>query len=292
MHILVTDSGLGGLSVCAGIERRLRQTGRVPGVRLTYFNAWPEEGLGYNSIADVPSRVRMFDRALMRMDQLKPDRILIACNTLSVLYPLTDYARTASVPVQGIIDAGVELFYDALTTDPAGCIVLLGTKTTIESGVHRDRLVLMGITPERIASVSCHGLATAIEANPAGQTAAYLVETCAAAACRANPLARPSYAGLCCTHYGYVADEIRAAMERHCSTTVHTLDPGYRLVRDLDLVAATEAVAAAWTGVVVAVMSKVELPNDTRRAIAQRIAPVSEPTAQALLSYLHAPDLF
>ena len=78
------------------------------------------------------------------MDQLRPDRILIACNTLSVLYPMTAFSRTTAVPVLGIIDAGVDLFLEALEADPSSSIVLFGTRITIESGVHRDTTAAEG----------------------------------------------------------------------------------------------------------------------------------------------------
>jgi hypothetical protein len=42
----------------------------------------------------------------------------------------------------------------------------------------------------------------------------------------------------------------------------------------------------------VEVVSKVELPEAQRRAVARRIEPVSATTANALLEYRRIPDLF
>ena len=53
MHILITDSGVGGLSVCAYAERFVRTHGYTEPVRLTFANAAPENDYGYNSM---PSR--------------------------------------------------------------------------------------------------------------------------------------------------------------------------------------------------------------------------------------------
>lgn len=53
-------------------------------------------------------RVRVFDRALGAMLRFQPDRILIACNTLSALYPKTPFSKHSPVPVTDIIDFGVE----------------------------------------------------------------------------------------------------------------------------------------------------------------------------------------
>src|SRR5204863_644802 len=42
MHILITDSGVGGLSVCAFAEKFVRTHGLKEPVRLTFANAAPE----------------------------------------------------------------------------------------------------------------------------------------------------------------------------------------------------------------------------------------------------------
>ena len=186
-HIVITDSGLGGLSVCALLEQGLRVAAPSRSIRLTYVNAWPFEDRGYNDLPDEAARALVFDAALARMAQMQPDRILIACNTLSILYPITAFSRQPSVPVAGIVDAGVDLFVERLARDTASSIVLLGTKTTIESGVHKARLEQRGIGPRRIAAVSCHGLAGAIERDVDGPRAAELIGECAARAVEAAP---------------------------------------------------------------------------------------------------------
>src|SRR5512146_1850452 len=151
MHLIVTDSGLGGLAICAELEKALRQStpDKAGPVRLTYFNAWPEQASGYNDLADVASRARVFDLALRSMAALGPDRIVIACNTLSIVYEHTAFRRTGNVPVVGIVNAGVEMFHEALADDPASSIVLFGTRTTIESGRHRAGLLERGIDARR-----------------------------------------------------------------------------------------------------------------------------------------------
>ncbi len=110
IRLVLTDSGLGGLAVCAEIERLLRNTPHSPAVRLIYINAWPDERFGYNDLSDAAERARVFDRALAAMAGFRPDGLVIACNTLSVLYDLTDFSRTSNIPAKGIIDTGVELF--------------------------------------------------------------------------------------------------------------------------------------------------------------------------------------
>jgi len=292
VHFVITDSGLGGLGICAAIESALRLSGNAGDVRLTYFNAWPEEGRGYNSLPDEAARLALFDSALVRMSRQGPDRIVIACNTLSVLFDRTSFARLSALPVVGIIDAGVNLFHDALSADPGSAIALFGTRITIESGAHRDRLVQLGTAPDRIVPVSCHGLAAAIEKDAGSADVEHLVDQCsslAAVATASVPHAEPLFAGLCCTHYGYVADRFRASLERASGRAVRILDPAGVLVR---LIVRESAAGASRSAITVDVISKVTLDERTRTGIGRLIAPMSPPTARALEAYTHVPDLF
>jgi glutamate racemase len=280
VHLVITDSGLGGLAICAGIERALRRVGPARGARLTYVNAWPEQGRGYNDLPDVDARAAVFDRVLRSIVRLCPDLVVIACNTLSIVYEHTAYRRDARVPVRGIVDAGVSLFADALRREPGGAIVLVGTRTTIGSGVHRDRLLSVGIAPARVTGASCHGLATAIERGPHGEATADLIGTCAERAAAVRPEGTPLFLGLCCTHYGMVADRLRAAVQARVDGPVETLDPNARLVQDVvdDAIVREPGLAPA-TGEsggvrspaglpVVRMVSKVALSHEQRSAVA------------------------
>ena len=294
-HIVITDSGLGGLSVCAALEMGLRQDAPPAGLRLTYVNAWPFEDRGYNDLPDDETRARVFDAALVRMAAMKPDRILIACNTLSILYPRTSFSRRPPVPVHGIVDAGVDLFAARLADHADGSIVLLGTKTTIESGVHAARLRARGIGGGRIAAVSCHGLAGAIERDVDGPRAAELVAECAARAAAAAPPGATLWLGLCCTHYGYIAVRLVDAVARAAARSVRALDPNAQLTAALLADAAfigPRAPAQPPGPVSVELVSKVTLPDTARAGIARLVEPVSPATAAALLSYALVPDLF
>jgi glutamate racemase len=298
VHLVITDSGLGGLGICAAIERALRRSGSADTIRLTYVNAWPEEGVGYNALPDQDARLAVFDRALDRMSQLAPDRLLIACNTLSILFPLTRFAGRTTLPVHGIIDAGVDLFCDALSADPTRSIALFGTRITIESGVHRERLVARGVLRSRIASVPCHGLAAEIERHASGRDVTRLIDACASATALAVPPAGTLCAGLCCTHYGYVADRFRAALEHATGRSVEMLDPNGALVTGLmrTLTAAPGKISdqsgQAAATISVGVVSKVRLGADTLAGIGTLVGEVSPATERALLAYQHVPDLF
>ncbi|HMA54375.1 MAG TPA: aspartate/glutamate racemase family protein [Acidobacteriota bacterium] len=292
LTIVITDSGLGGLLACAGLERRLRRTAGDGAVRLIYVNAWPDAQHGYNDMPDLASRAAVFDRALAAMMSFHPDFILIACNTLSVVYEATAFGRGPSVPVTGILDEGADLFHEALTADPEGVLVLFGTRTTIGSGEHVSRLARRGIDPRRIIAEPCHGLAAVIDKDPDSPAVPGLVEDCVLRAVPRLPAGPPLYAGLACTHYAYVADAFRKSLGRHSGAKVRILDPGKRLVDSLTRGLSARRPAAAGERASVEVVSKVGLADAQRQAVARRIEPVSAATARALLEYRRISDLF
>jgi glutamate racemase len=297
VHIAITDSGLGGLTICAGIEQWLRQGGRL-GVRLTYVNAWPDEGRGYNDLPDLAARAAVFGRALRRIDEMRPDLVVIACNTLSIVYEHTEYIGPMHARVQGILDAGVDLFVEALTGQPGSALVLVGTRTTIEAGAHRERLLARGIGPDRVAGASCHGLATAIERGPHSLATAALIDACAERVAAGRPAGDPLLVGLCCTHYGMVGERLRVAVRTQTGGTVETLDPNARLVTGVvsslpaqgDGEDARDGRPAAPP--LVRVLSKVGLRDEQRQAVGSILERVSPATAEALRAYVHVPDLF
>lgn len=291
-RIVITDSGLGGLRICAGLERASRSFGRAT-VEIVYVNAWPEEGRGYNDLPDAASRAEAFDRALDALAALKPGLILIACNTLSILYGLTAFGRRSSIPVLGIVEEGVGMFYEALSRDPQGRLILFGTRTTIGSGEHVRRLSERGVPTERVLTVACHGLAGAIDRDPDDPTLPSLIAECAGRAVGPNEAGRSLYAGLACTHYAYVDAEFRTALEALSGSRVEVLDPGERLVARVAALVAKEAREVRGGPLpAVRVVSKVALRPEQRAAFARRLETLSPSTAAALLSYSWDPDLF
>jgi len=292
LRIVITDSGLGGLSICAELEKRLRGASGNRAIRLVYVNAWPDSRGGYNDLPDVASRAAVFDKALAAMTAFRPGLILIACNTLSVLYELTEFSRSPTVPVAGIIEEGVNVFYEALTRDPGGILALFGTRTTIESGEHVRRLTRRGIDSRRVFAAVCHGLAGAIDKDPDSPGLAGLVEGCVSQALQGIKVDGTLYAGLCCTHYSYIADTFRTSLGRRTGARVEILDPNEHLVRNLTSGMGDRRPEDTEADIEVEIVSKVELAEAQRRAVAKRLEPVSARTARALTKYTRIPELF
>ena len=214
LSLVITDSGMGGLSICADIVSGLQAKRCCRSAAVTYFNAWPEQDRGYNLLPGMAERVRVFDRALSAMLRFGPDRILIACNTLSALYPDTPFSRKAPVPVRDIIGFGVEQMFAHLGARADSRVIILGTPTTIEAGTHRARLVERGIDAGRIVCQPCDRLAGEIEKAPEGATVRAMIEDCVGQAAGHFPDRRlPVAAALCCTHYGYSRGLFEAALQ-------------------------------------------------------------------------------
>lgn len=291
-HLVITDSGLGGLAICAAIERHVRERRGQRALRITYVNAWPDDQHGYNDLDGITAQAAVFDRALSAIDARSPDDILIACNTLSIVYTNTAHHGRRAVPVQGIVECGVDLFDEALRRQPSAALVLIGTRTTIDSAVHRMALLALDHDPARIAGASCHGLATAIEADIGGPRTAELIDACATRVADVAPGKGLLYVGLCCTHYGLVAPRIAAAVSARTGRVVQTLDPNERLVAQFVAHWAAGDDPARLSPVTVSVVSKVTLPPAKCDNIARALDAISPVTAAALRNHVHDPGLF
>jgi glutamate racemase len=291
LSIVITDSGMGGLSICADIVSGLQARRSFRGVSLTYFNAWPEQDRGYNLLPGMAERIRVFDRALAAMLRFQPDRILIACNTLSALYAHTPFSRQAPVPVVEIIDYGVDLMHSYLGTRADSRVIILGTPTTIEADTHRRRLVERGVLAERIICQPCDRLAGEIEKEPEGATVRAMVDDCIRQAAERMPdRRRPVAAALCCTHYGYSRRIFETALQARFEGPITILDPNKAM---------SEALLADFAPrgqeevrIDLKVVSRIVWSDEKIGAIARILEKTSPLTAGALRQYRHDPDLF
>lgn len=291
LSLVVVDSGLGGLSICAGLVEGLRRQCPAPHVAITYFNAWPEQNRGYNSLPNTAERLRVFDRALEGMLAFKPDIVYMACNTLSILYPETRFSRQARVPVIGIVPFGVDLIRRHLLADPRSRVIILGTLTTIASGAHRDALTAGGIDGQRIVNQACDQLATEIEKDPRSRRVQDMIDAFIgqAAAGFAHGNAHV-FAALCCTHYGYALGGFERSLKAHIGPRTSVLNPNDAM--NTHFFEAFNGPSGQGARIEVQVVSRI-LWNDLKvAAIASAVRAVSPLTAQALVNYRHDPNLF
>lgn len=287
--LVVTDSGLGGLAIVAGLVQRFTRERPGRDLAITFFNAWPEPGRGYNRIADPAERTRVFDAALAGMERFHPDQILIACNTLSILYGQTAFARAPRAPVAGIVGCGLDLALAHWRQAPDSQILLLGTLTTIASGAHAAGLRAQGVPGERILAQACDGLATLIESGPGRPEVQAMLEPYldqAAAGCQDRD--RPLLAVLACTHFGYSRPAFQRALEARFSGLVTVLDPNQAMVDGLHL----DLGPGPGGRLDLQVLSRIPWSPEKVAAIAAVLEPAAPLAAAALRHYRHDPTLF
>ena len=289
--ILVTDSGLGGMSVFTKIANHLAKISPWQDVSMIYFNSWPEQNKGYNHFETMDQRARIFNNALNAMEQFKPDMILIACNTLSVIYPFTPYSQNTCTTVSGIVDHGVQLIHENLMTDPDSHVIIFGTPTTIADKTHQRKLIKMGIDPDRITSQGCTNLAGKIERNPFSSSVSKMINAnvSKAASKMCHPIGKV-YAALCCTHFGYCQDLFCKALSKLVKGEVIILNPNERMADQV-----MEAPGKKDTfspDIDMHVVSRVFWEPERIDAYVRLLKNISPETVRALAGYEWNPDLF
>jgi glutamate racemase len=190
-----------------------------------------------------------------------------------------------------MIDFGVEMVHSYLSSRTDGRVIILGTPTTIESGIHRARLVERGIPAERMICQPCDRLAGEIEKEPEGATVRAMVESCIHQAAERIPQKRsPVAAALCCTHYGYSQRLFEAALQARFDGPIAILNPNRAM---------SEALLADFAPggnndvrIDLKVVSRIVWSEEKIAAIARILESTSPLTASALRQYRHDPDLF
>ena len=292
MHILITDSGVGGLSVCAYAERFIRTHGYKEPVRLTFANAAPENDYGYNSMPSRDVKLQTFDRFLRNVtERYAPDFIYVACNTLSVLLPDTLFFQEGAVRIKGIVETAVELLLRDLEADRHSVAMIFGTQTTIDSGVYPRMLEQHRIDRLRIVSQACPGLADTISEDREGSRTRSEIGRCVAEAVRKmHRRDMPVVACLACTHYGYRKDVFADALADG-GIIAKVINPNESAVHDL-FESRSDARTGANREVEVKFVTRYAIPAATVDALTWFLTDISPRTVEAMKHFEHVPDLF
>ena len=278
MHILITDSGVGGLSVVAYAERFVRTHGFTEPVRLTFANAAPANDYGYNSMPSREVKLETFDRFLRNVTaRFAPDRIYVACNTLSVLLP---FIAPPAIPVKGIVETAVDLVLQNMNANSVAMI--FGTQTTIDAGTYPRLLEARGIDPSRIISQACPGLADTISEDREGTRTRAEIESWVRKALEKMPDRDARIvACLACTHYGYRKDFFAVALG---NATV--INPNESAVHDLF------DTGGLHHEVDVQFVTRYAIPEATVETLTWFLGDISPRTVDAMRNFVHVPDLF
>lgn len=289
--ILVTDSGLGGLSIAADLLERLKVANIFMSINVIFFNAQPHLKSGYNSMKTTEEKVEVFNNALNSMEKnFKPDVILIGCNTLSVIYEFTEFSKYTSIPVIGIVEAGVELIKKNIADLLKTKVVIFGTETTIEQAKHKKMLVEKGIDSSRIFLVPCSKLAGNIERDTDSRLTDSLVNAYVADAINLLGEEDELFVSYNCTHYGYVDNKFQDAFNKAQKKVKGFLNPN-PFMNDVFFNDAFYNRFESTTATI-KVVSQAELTPGKIGSIYTLIEPLSEDAANALFDYQFEPDFF
>jgi glutamate racemase len=133
IKVVFTDSGLGGLTIMADFVKNAKLHGI--NVDAVFFNAQFSRDLGYKKMDD-KTQIKVFNKVLDSIDKhYKPDIIAIACNTLSVVYPKTDFHKQTNTKVLDIINTGKSL----INNSKSNTIVEIAMPTTIDAKIYADK---------------------------------------------------------------------------------------------------------------------------------------------------------
>ena len=276
-RIIVCDSGLGGLNIAA---RFFTENPEAAPCELLYFNAYPDIGKGYNDLPSDEAKREVFRNALRGMEAFSPDGCFIACNTLSIVFEKFQPSDMPSFPVSGIADAAVDSMYEALAADETASLLILGTLTTVGSGLYAGRLRGKGVAPGRIRSLACPGLATALEKGPLSSDCAERIARYADEARRLFD--RPPETlllGLCCTHFGFARELWEREFTRVFGGGVRIVDPNSR----------PPVLYAAKT---FRYLSRTALPEESRESMGRFFRDRASAIAQGLRIAEPMPELF
>ncbi len=290
--IVVTDSGLGGLSITADIVERLKRSVIFRSARIIFFNASFDNKSGYNVINDHQEKIRIFNSALESMaSRYQPDLILIGCNTLSVVYPETPFSAKTQIPVVGIVKTGVDMILAMLKNTTDADVILFGTQTTISLESHKKALIAAGVPENSIYGIACGDLADLIEEGTnSPDTRKRISQKIAAALTARKNRNRPLIAALVCTHYGYAANIFKQELIKQGAQVTAIINPNPQMANFLF---STQYMHRhPQTNVTVEVICKVHIFPEIMGSITHLIKPISPMTVGAIRDYTREENLF
>jgi len=290
--VVITDSGLGGLSVVADAAKKLQLNPVFKEVELIFVNAlFTNEG-GYNSLQKREEKLKVFNNALQSMqDRYQPDIILVACNTLSVLVPDTEFSRTSPIPVLGIVEDGVQQIAEQLGKNSASKNIIFATETTVSEGTHTNQLLALGISSKQLVAQSCPQLTLFIEQGYDSMDTEMLIDAYVdEAVSKMGKIEGPLSVSFNCTHFGYSQSLWKEAFESRGIKVNAFLNPNIRMI-DILL---PEALNQRYekSDVNVKVVSMIDIPADRQASIGRYLHNISPATETALANFEQIPDLF
>lgn len=303
MNLVITDSGLGGLSVCAQLMALLKESARsgnstnsFDGLRISYINAVPTNERGYNSMSGKAEQISIFEKILRNTKKLiKPDCIFVACGTLSVLLKDMQFKRDNNCLIEGILPLGFKLLLDSLHKNPQATSLIFATPTTINANTFQDELSQQGIEQNRIITQACPDLANQISNDSEGTFVAERIRYWVKQAL--NQIAANNSGTLLvflgCTHYAYRESFFRKSLLQEGYSQISILNPNLAAANSLGKIVLEDQdpEISQSTGIYLEFLTPYAIPQQEIRTLSQLINSISVETAAAFQNAIISHDL-
>ena len=289
MRIAITDSGVGGLSICAELEARLRQSPVQEDIEVIYLNAAIEDDYSYNSMPDRQTKLQAFDRFLSSVhEKYNPDLLFITCNTLSVLYQDSYFDHHRHRPIKGIVKSGSREMLTAFAHENDLSFIVFATPTTIEEGVYGNALLKHGVPASQVVEQACPGLPDAISNDGSGLLARELLNKFVPAALgQFDDVPQNLVAFLGCTHYGYQANQFEKTLHAHV--------PGARVLNpnrgSVDTILSSFNTEPGDGRLTIRFIARYVIPDVVKSSLSVYIGERAPATLSALKNFTHLPEL-
>ena len=229
--ILITDSGIGGLSVANYLYQFFQKNHYYKNVSIIYADS-RQNKKGYNSFENKQQKIQCFSNRLFYLQQkIEPDIIVIACNTLSILLHETIFFKKCNVPIVDMINASLNSMIECLAKNQL--LFITGTKTTIQQNYYKKSLIDYGFDKKLIINQMCPNLAKYIQASDETeyfikQNVKWLVNRIIQK--KNNDDIKQFSVSFNCTHYFYVVKLFKKYFEELGYDKINYICPNNRIV--------------------------------------------------------------
>ena len=296
MNIVVTDSGFGGLGIAARLYESLKSHNSTETIDIIFVNGLPDEKYGYNSFLDEKLKINVFNNLLVNINQkIKPDLIVIACNTLSVLFNQTEIYSDIKSKVIDIIEFGTEKIIQNHRSVSRALLAILGTKTTIDSEVHQNYYKNYPDIFRDIITIPCTELVSAIEDDFEGVKVKSIIKSCVNKIVMKfiDSIYSKLFLILACTHFPYVEHIFKHYLEKS-NVPYEIINPNYFMIKSIENIFRDrfKTFPNVPGKIKISIISKTVITNQKIKSITILIKNISEDTITALHDYRYIPDFF
>ena len=303
MKIVITDSGLGGLSVCAQLIHLLKnysvpENSDPPSyeIKITYVNAVPSNDRGYNSMSGKQEQIETFEKIISNTVRLvSPDNIFVACGTLSVLLNKMTHPGINSVKIEGIVSIGIQLLVDNLIKIPKAKAIIMATPTTVINNSFQSELFKKGIAKNQIVTQSCPNLANEISNDPEGTKVGKSIQYWVKKSLQQLQGKTTDHLILFlgCTHYSYHENMFKMAFINEGFSKLTVLNPKYAAAEKLKNYVLSEQSTNSVLKNCFSInfLTPYIIPEQEIITLNKLLSPISTETSRALINAQIVPEL-